>query len=284
LTSSRIPQPDEARVRSRKTSAGRAGLHRYPWAVEPPEPAQVVGLRRGLHAFRHDLEAERAAEAEHGADDGTGAAVPAHRLDELAVDLQHLDRQVGQPGQRAVAGAEVVGRETHTALREAFEVLPQLDRQGVEVRLGQLQHEPVTGKGVTVEARDHLGRQQSAVELAGGDVDVDHGCERAELLGPRCRQAARLVEHPLTQAVDDVCALGDVEPGRGGQQPVTRVLPAHQGLGRDHGAGRQVDDGLDVQGELLTVQGATQLAFDARAALRSGDAVCTLRPPAVQHR
>ena len=64
--------------------------------------------------------------------------------DERAVDLDGLRGQLLEPGQRGVAGAEVVDREPHAPLATSSSIARQrVRRQRDQAGLDELQHQPV---------------------------------------------------------------------------------------------------------------------------------------------
>src|SRR6185312_17532740 len=88
------------------------------------------------------------------------------------VDLQDVDREAPQVGQRRVAGAEVVDGQPHPERLQLFQAgdgrFDVVDQQ----RLGELQGQAATGQA---GGRQHLGdqlRQVWLLQLPGGEVDA----------------------------------------------------------------------------------------------------------------
>jgi len=79
---------------------------------------QVVELLFGLHAFRDRCELELLRQRHHGADERGVGAIGADIAHERLVDLELVDREAVQIGERRVAGAEVVHRDAHAEGRE----------------------------------------------------------------------------------------------------------------------------------------------------------------------
>ena len=73
------------------------------------------------------------------------------------------------------------------------------------------------------------------------------------------------VEHPARQRPDQPGLLGDRHEQVWTEQPVPRMLPAHERLGAGDAAGRQADLGLEVQRQLVLVDGTPQLAHHCQA-------------------
>src|SRR5229473_8347872 len=75
---------------------------------------QELQFSVGLDAFREHGQAKSATEAQYRPDNRRGLTVGIDRLDEGAVDLDPVERKRAQVGQRRVAGAEIVHRDTDT--------------------------------------------------------------------------------------------------------------------------------------------------------------------------
>ena len=95
-----------------------------------------------------------------GPDDRGGTRVVGHRLHERAVELQLVDRQLAQVGQRGVAGAEVVDRDADAERAQLAEDLAGPLAVGHQEVLGDLQLEHGRRAAVAVAAvRAAPGRQ-----------------------------------------------------------------------------------------------------------------------------
>src|SRR3954468_7625127 len=73
-----------------------------------PERAEQVVLLHLLDALRDDAEAQRVGDVNDGTYDGSVGRAPRDAGDERLVDLDLVDRQALEVGQRGVAGPEVV--------------------------------------------------------------------------------------------------------------------------------------------------------------------------------
>ena len=102
--------------------------------------AQHVELRAGLDALGDDLEADGLGEADDQAHERRVVVGEREALDELARDLQRVERQVAQVAERRVAGAEVVERELHAEVAELLQRLGAAHGVLDEQRLGHLEH------------------------------------------------------------------------------------------------------------------------------------------------
>ena len=104
---------DRAAGSSANASGRTAGENRNPWYSLHPWRRRNSIWSVLLDAFRHHPQAELAGHGDGGARDGGvfgGVADPAH---ERLVDLQDVDRELLQVGDRRVAGAEVVDGQAH---------------------------------------------------------------------------------------------------------------------------------------------------------------------------
>ena len=86
--------------------------------------------------------------------------------------------------------------------------------------------------------------------------------------GGRCRfqpvdGRAGLREHPLADRDDQAGALGRLEELAGQEQPALGMVPAHERLDPDGAAGRDLDDRLVVQDELVTPERVRELVLHA---------------------
>jgi hypothetical protein len=115
--------------------------------------------------------------------------------DEGAVDLQYVDREAVQVGERGVAGAEVIDRQSHAEGLDAMETLEVGSGVIHGGALGQLDHPVVRLEpGFEQRLRDIL-YQLAVLQVTAGDVDRQAqpgaACHRgapgarARQLGPR---------------------------------------------------------------------------------------------------
>ena len=72
------------------------------------------------------------------------------------------------------------------------------------------------------------------------------------------RSSARLLEHPSADRDDQAGLLGDRDELGRADQTAIGVLPAQQRFDAHHRPGREVDDRLVVDGELVALEGAVQ--------------------------
>jgi hypothetical protein len=82
--------------------------------------AQEDHVVLGLDAFGHDLLSELVGKRDDGAQDHGSGAVLRARLHECAVDLDRIERKLGEIRERGIAGAEVVNGEAGARGRKLF--------------------------------------------------------------------------------------------------------------------------------------------------------------------
>ena len=127
VTPSSATTPQEARGRHRRvarsrcvrtSAASRGGEKTKPWPYRQPIAASARTWPSSSMPLRDDLQAERAAEVDHQAGELRALVLP-QLPDELAVDLQRVDREAPEVGERRVAGAEIVDGDPHPALPQS---------------------------------------------------------------------------------------------------------------------------------------------------------------------
>ena len=203
---------------------------------------------RVLDALRHDLEAERVGELDGRADDRAAAAVRGDVGDERAVDLELVDREVAQVGEGAVAGAVVVDRDAQAERAQRLEDLASALRVDHDHALGDLQLERVGGDPVLLEQPgDPLG-ERLVEQVRGREVDGDAEVEAGRAPARELHHGG--LEHEPGDGVHEAALLDDRQEGVGVEDAAGGVLPAHQRLGAEDGAGLDVDLRLVVQDEL----------------------------------
>ena len=211
-------------------------------------------------------------------DDGCAGVVVgvvrSERVDEGPVDLQDVEVQVPQIGERRVPRAEVVDRDAHAEVADPDE---QGEGRGPvleEGALGQLEHETLRVGPVPFEGGGHeIG--EGIIDLDAADVDgeVDVGPDAHARMPPLGQPTTGLVQDPEAQFVELVGLLEDGHEAAGGNRPELGIGPAHQHFGPDQvlvvasaGPDRLVLDGhlapLDGGGNPFTQPVAEEVAPD----------------------
>src|SRR4051794_25484086 len=104
-------------------------------AAEAPQRGQLL---RRLDAFGDGGHPEDGSQVDDGLDDGLGRGI-LDRRGEAAVELEHVEREVLQPGERGVAGAEVVERQAEAAFAQQEQLLAHRGDVRVEDPLAHLE-------------------------------------------------------------------------------------------------------------------------------------------------
>ena len=170
------------------------------WRTGSPALRRSLGLGDlelllGLDAFDDGGDAEAARQPHHGADDGLAVLAHQHVADERAVDLDLVEREVPQIGQRRIAGAEIVHRNPHADLAK---LMQERERVGLVLQqhgLGDLEVEPAGGKARRRQRVQRQLHEIAALELHGRQVDRD-----ADRLRPLGRLRRRRCAAPIRRA------------------------------------------------------------------------------------
>src|SRR5258706_2948280 len=104
------------------------------------ERLQRLARLRELHALGEDAEAEVVREVDRAAHHGAVAGVGDEAGHERAIDLDLVDREALEMGERGVAGAEIVEGESHADAFQAREDGDRALRFGDERALRELEH------------------------------------------------------------------------------------------------------------------------------------------------
>ena len=190
-----------------------------------------------------------------------------HAEHEALVDLQLVDRQLLQVGERRVTGAEVVDRQLEAQARQALQRVHRTLRVVHDRALGDLQAEGFGRHDVLDQQGLELLRQLHVEQVAGREVDRDDDAHATFV--EHTPHARRLFEHPHGQHADEARLLGKRDETHRRHQPACRVLPAQQRFGADDATSVERELGLQVQAQLVVVDGVAQLA-QQRQRLRAG--------------
>ena len=96
-------------------------------------------------------------------------------LDERTIDLEDVDGQVLQVGERGVAGPEVVHREAEAQLLQLPQARNHRARIDHDQALGDFEDEPARRQARALQGRAHLGHEIRLLELARREVHADVG-------------------------------------------------------------------------------------------------------------
>ncbi|MNI62911.1 hypothetical protein D3C73_1182490 [compost metagenome] len=104
----------------------------------------------------------------------------------------------------------------------------------------------------------HALHQPCMAELQGRQVNGDAPMGVAQHI-PLTHLPAGFIEHPFTDRDDQPCFFGKIDELVWQQQALSRVLPAHQGLGPNGLTVAGIELGLVMQAELLQFHGTAQV-------------------------
>ena len=243
-----------------RRAAERVALHEL-----DAEVAQPARLLARLDALGDDGDVHRARHRDDRAQDVAVALVLGDAVDELAVDLDRLDREALDVVERRVAGAEVVEHQPHA---EALEVLQHGGRRGRLLHqdaLGQLEPQALRRHAGLAQDAGELVGQRGLGELAAGEVDGQAGEVDRGVGGPARELAAGLAQHPAPERDDQPALLGDGDERAREHDALARVAPAHERLDGDDAALVEVDERLVVELELVALERAAQVVLELEA-------------------
>jgi hypothetical protein len=95
------------------SAAGNGQLKEYPCISSQRRSRKAFSCCSVFHALGDDLQSQRSRQRENGRHQRHRVRVVRHSRDERAVDLQHLNGQLGEIAQRRIAGGEVVHRQAY---------------------------------------------------------------------------------------------------------------------------------------------------------------------------
>ncbi len=218
------------------------------------------GLVRVLHPFGHRAHVQGVGHADDHPDDGAQVIAGREFAHEAAVDLERVEGEAAQVGERGVPRAEIVQRDAHARLAQRAQ-----DRHGCaglvhEDGFGDLQLQAAGGQPGRAQRRLGHAVQVLRHDLHGRDIDRNR-----ERFGPGGRVAAGLGQHPLAHGLDQSGVLGHGDELARSHLPQLGMVPAQQGLEAGDPPRIQVDDGLVGQVELATVERFLELALNGQA-------------------
>ncbi|MCY1276714.1 hypothetical protein D9M70_253820 [compost metagenome] len=231
--------------------------------------AEEVQLFLALHALGDHHQVQAVGHGDDGAGDLRVLFAVGQAVDEAAVDLQHVDGELLEVVERGIAGAEVIHRHRQAEALQPGEGLHRLGDVAHQDAFGQLQLQAGRRRAGLVEDVGDARAQLAVGELARRQVHRD--LRHPHLLPvPDLELAAGLAQQPVADLGDQAELLQHRHELRRGDQPAARVLPAQQRLGAGQAAAVAGELRLVVQGELVLLDGAAQVAFQLQALQRAG--------------
>ena len=214
------------------------------------------------------MQPQTGAQRHHGAGDGGIVGIGQDVAHKALVDLELIQRQALEVGQRRVAGAKVVQRERDAVALELEHLLNRVFHILQQQAFGQLQLQFARiGAGVG-NGVQHALHKIALVELPGADVDGNAQVCQMGLIGPGHQLCAGGVQHPVAQRDDEAGGLSQRHKFSGGNHAVLRPAPAQQRFtGNDPG---MVYLGLEVQLKVLLLQPLAHGCFQLHPRLDAG--------------
>ena len=257
--------PEPRRSAASRVPAGIGRAKRWPWPAVQPSSQRAPALRLALHALGDHVEAEAAAEVEGGADDGGG----------LGGALHGGRRSCGRSSARARGcGRAATARSSRCRSRRGRAGCPasrsrlstrSTTSSWLRVSVSVSSRTSRSGGRSWARSRASTGAGEAGVEQAAGrDVDRDRHVEAG--VAPAARGDQRLVEDRLGEGGEQAGAFHRLQEAQRVDHPVGGVVPAGQRLGADDLAAAEVDDGLEVDGELVVGDRAGQFAAEGEPA------------------
>ncbi len=216
---------------------------------------QEDALVLGLHPLGDDVQPQAAAEGDDGLGNGAIVRVLGDAAHEGLVDLELIQGQAFEVGQRGIAGAEIVHGEADANISEFPHGLDDQVHIPHHQALGQLQLEPAGIGPALVQRAAHLGDEIGLVKLAGADVDRQLQVTGGRVLAPEGESAAGGLQHPAADGDDESIFLGGRDEGGRRDHALSSRLPAQQGLGAGQAA-VAIDLGLIKEQQFVLDQGA----------------------------
>ena len=181
------------------------------------------------------------------------------------VDLQPVDGEARQVGERGIASAEVV---EGNAYPQPFERIDRAYGAGGILHhrtLGQFEFQAMCRQLAVGEHGGDQIWQLDEVEVTRRKVDCDPQLRSHGLL-PDYRLTAGFLEHPLADGDDQPGFLGDGDEGIGHHQAMLGMLPTNQGFDADDLSREQRKQGLVVQDKLFPADDFAHLFGHATSA------------------
>ena len=156
-----------------------------------------------LHPFGDDLHTQAAGQRDHGVDDLLFVGGGADPLHERLIDLEAVERDLGQVPEPAVPGAEVVDRAPDTDVEQVAHRRARGLQVQEEAALGDLELEQVRRDAVAFQGLGDAGVDFPRRELLGREIDRDRNLDLVTPARPGADLATRLFEDPAPERNDE---------------------------------------------------------------------------------
>ncbi len=189
--------------------------------------------------------------------------IVANALDERTVDLEDIERQALQIGQRGITSPEVVDRQLNAELPELPERFDGEFDVTHDDAFGDLQLEPAGRHAGRAQRARHPFDQIRFLKLARRQVHARHQRLVArEFRLPGDQLPAGLFQHPLPDRNNQTRLLGNDDKFRGRQKAARRMPPTHQRFDRGHPIRVQIDNRLIMHDQFAALDRLPQIVLE----------------------
>ena len=194
---------------------------------------KMIALCFGFHAFGNDREAQRVAEGNDGLRNDLALDVGHHVADEGAIDLQLVNGQAAEVGQRGIAGSKIVDRELHALCLESFHKDDGFLDVFNQHALGEFELELA---GICAGALKHSQYpidEARLAELHSADVDSEGEMGHGDMGGPSRKLRAGCLQNPVAERENEAGLFSQRDEFARGEDSPAGVVPADQGFRTD---------------------------------------------------
>ena len=203
-------------------------------------------------------------QVDRGSDDQAVLLLGRHLGDEGLVDLELIDRQPLQIGERREPGAEIIDRDPHAHRLQGGQHLERLVRIGHQGALRDFQRQPLRRHRVGLEHAGDAWNQLGILQVTDRQV---YGHPKGDPLAPPpVLLLHRRLEHAAPERPDQPRLLRQRNESNRRQHPVARMRPAHQRFDADHVATSAAKHRLIVKRQRILFDRPAQLEGQRQAA------------------
>ena len=201
--------------------------------------------------FGNDLEPEGSTEVHDRLEERAVDRALRQTNDEVARNLERVDREASEVRERRMPGAEVIECERKAKRAELVHARERIVRVLHDAVLGDLEDESSGGEPRPLEDLDNVVDQAVGHQLGGRQVHGDtHIIHSLEGVLPRLGLRACLTKHVPPDSDHETGLFGDRDEVVGADQPVTWPIPASECFECDRPARSEIDDRLVVDVDL----------------------------------
>ena len=213
---------------SASVAGGTGGPRWKPWNSAQPSCSSRLQLRRVLDALGAHAQLQAARDGGHGREQGDVLGVRRRPAQEGEVELDAVERQLGEPAERRVAHGEAVEHQRHAERLQPVQHVERARQVGDDVALGHLELQQLLREARLLERGLHLVGQRPLHEL--GRREVDGQPQAAVVALPLLHLGRRRAQDPGPDREDQAGEVGLRQEVLREHQPELGVLPAQQRL------------------------------------------------------